>query len=552
MREWVFFLGAVIGAHSLATSAANEVLEFHAKEIQPLEYQVGVAWWNANVSGKDADFKIKEDAQNAYDAKLADPKLFKKIKGALAGLPKGADAQLRRQLEIFYLIVSEKQVSPELLQKISAKSNAIEKTFNTFRAKVGTREFTDSEVKKVLKESTNSQERQAVWEASKAVGAAVEKDLKELVTLRNLAAKQLGYRNYHAMQLQLSEQDPKEILALFDQLDALTRKPFLELKTAIDKTLAANSGVAIGELRPWHYHDPFFQEAPSVFDVDLDKDYAKLDISALTQAFYKGIGLPVDDILARSDLYEKKGKSPHAFCTDIDRKGDVRVLANIVANEAWMSTMLHEFGHAVYSSKFIPQSLPYLLRSEAHILTTEGVAMLFQKFSKSADWLKGMGVAVANPKAFNQAGQKLQQAELLVFSRWAQVMFRFEKSLYENPEQDLNALWWRLVEKYQGLKVPGRALPDYASKIHIVVAPAYYHNYLMGQLFASQVHHTVAREVLGGANPRTAQYLGNPKVGEFFRTKIFGPGKTLKWNELTRFATGEPLNAKAFAQDLAN
>ena len=44
----------------------------------------------------------------------------------------------------------------------------------------------------------------------------------------------------------------------------------------------------------------------------------------------------------------------------------------------------------------------------------------------------------------------------------------------------------------------GRNAPDYASKIHIVGAPAYYHNYMMGELFASQVHHAIAREVLGG------------------------------------------------------
>ena len=38
----------------------------------------------------------------------------------------------------------------------------------------------------------------------------------------------------------------------------------------------------------------------------------------------------------------------------------MRVLANIVNNEYWMGTMLHELGHSVYSSKNIPRSLPYL------------------------------------------------------------------------------------------------------------------------------------------------------------------------------------------------
>jgi peptidyl-dipeptidase A len=129
-------------------------------------------------------------------------------------------------------------------------------------------------------------------------------------------------------------------------------------------------------------------------------------------------------------------------------------------------------------------------------------------------------------------------------------MLRFEKSMYENPDQDLNKLWWDLVEKYQELKRPdGRDAPDYASKIHIVSAPVYYHNYQMGQLFASQVHHTIAREVYQGADPDSVIYLGNKEVGSYMKKRVFGPGRTLNWNDLTRFATGENLNAKAFAAD---
>ncbi len=270
----------------------------------------------------------------------------------------------------------------------------------------------------------------------------------------------------------------------------------------------------------------------------------------LCREFYNGIGLPIDDVLARSDLYEKKGKSPHAFCTDIDREGDVRVLANIVNNEYWMGTMLHELGHSVYSSKNIPQSVPYVLRCESHILTTEGVAMQFERFSKSRAWLEKMGVKVENPQAFDEAAAKIQKNQLLIFSRWCQVMLRFEKNMYEDPDQDLNKLWWDLVEKYQMLQRPkGRNAPDFASKIHIVSAPVYYHNYMMGQLFASQVHHAIARDVYSGADPNTVLYIGDKKVGEFMKKKDFEPGKTLDWKGLTKFATGNDLSPQAFAAD---
>ena len=137
-------------------------------------------------------------------------------------------------------------------------------------------------------------------------------------------------------------------------------------------------------------------------------------------------------------------------------------------------------------------------------------AMMFERFSKSAEWLSRMGVKVADPQGFDETGRRMRKNRLLIFSRWCQVMLRFEKAMYADPDRDLNGLWWDLVEKYQGVRRPeGRNAPDYASKIHVVNAPCYYHNYMMGQLFASQVHHAIAREVCKGADPETVIYAGN-------------------------------------------
>jgi peptidyl-dipeptidase A len=528
---------------------ARAFIQEHEHTVRPLERAAALAWWNANVSGRDEDFKTKEDAQNRLDAALSDHTRFDALKAIKAA--KLTEPPLARQIDVLYLLYLEKQVDPELLKQITAKANLIEKTFNGYRANVNGRKITDSEVRKALKESSDSAVRKAVWEGSKGVGPLVEDDLKALVKLRNEAARKLGFADYHKLQLHLNEQSQDQVLKLFDELDELTREPFSKLKLEIDGKLAEQSGVSITELRPWHYHDPFFQESPAIFAGDFDSVYAKADILKLCRDFYASIGLPIDDVIARSDLYEKPGKSPHAFCTDIDREGDVRVLANIVPNEYWMGTMLHELGHSVYSSKNIPPSLPYVLRTEAHILTTEGVAMLFERFSKDADWLMAMGVHVPDPAAFDRAGARMLRAKLLVFSRWAQVMFRFEKAMYDNPDQDLNIVWWDLVERYQLVHRPeGRQAPDYASKIHIVSAPAYYHNYLMGELFANQVLHAIARDVLNGVDPAKASFAGNKKVGDFLKTRIFTPGRSLDWNGLTKHATGEALNAKAFAAEI--
>ena len=87
----------------------------------------------------------------------------------------------------------------------------------------------------------------------------------------------------------------------------------------------------------------------------------------------------------------------------------MRVLANIVPNEYWMGTMLHELGHSVYSSKNIPQTRA-LRRcgGESHILTTEGVAMMFERFSQATPpGSRRWACTVADPKAFDETGAKM-------------------------------------------------------------------------------------------------------------------------------------------------
>jgi peptidyl-dipeptidase A len=543
------------------TAAAKKFLDDFTAELRPIETAANRAWWDANITGKDEDFERKEKAQNKLDALLANKATFAKVKAIKTngGID---DPILKRAIAVVYLQLLEKQVDKELLEKMTALGNSVEKKFNTFRPKITGKskdgreeliEVDDAKIRDILKTSTLSARRKEAYEASKEVGKLVAPELAQLVKLRNRAAEDLGFKNYHAMMLFLNEQNGDDLVKLFDDLDKLTKEPFAKAKAEIDIELAKNCGVKVDELMPWHYHDPFFQESPAVFKTDLDKVYADQNFVGLARKFYKGIGLPIDLVIEKSnnDFAPHPGKSPHAFCTDITRDGtDVRVLANVVQKEYWMATLLHEFGHSVYSSINIPARLPYSLRMESHILTTEGVAMMFEKLSKRRAWVEEMGIKIDDPKTFDAATAKILRNQLLIFSRWCQVMLRFEKSMYENPEQDLNKLWWDLVEKYQMLKrPPGRNAPDYASKIHIVSAPVYYHNYMMGELFASQLHHAICRKVYNGAAPKSVSYVGDTKVGAYMQRYVFDPGRTMTWNELTRYCTDADLSPEAFAQD---
>ncbi len=513
--------------------------------LKPLRKAANLGWWNASILGTKQAFADSRAATNALNLYLADPKRFAAVKALRAS--KVEDPLLRRQIEVLYLMMLGKQVDPALLKRVTKLESEVEQAFNTYRGVLNGKKVNQSEIEKVLAASKDSKQLQAAWEAQKGVGALVASKVIALAKLRNQVAKSLGFRDFYALRLAEAEIKETQLVTLFDELDRLTRKPFLAAKADVDGRLAKRLGVKVAELMPWHYQNPFFQAPPDVFETGMEALYAKQDPVAISKKFFAGVGLEVDAILKRSDLYEKKGKSPHAFATNIDGQGDVRILCNIVPNLHWAKTTVHELGHAVYE-QYVDPKLPWLLQGATHAITTEGLAMMLDRPVGDPRWAQSLGLIDAAAATSSAAEAKAYLAFApLQFSRWTQVMMRFEKQLYANPDQDLNALWWTLVEKYQGLKrPPGRNAPDYASKIHIVVAPAYYHSYMMGDLFAAQVHEAIAAHL--GKPAADVTYVGEAKVGTFLKERLFSAGSRYSWSELTKRITGKPLSAEAFAR----
>ncbi|MCU1428735.1 MAG: Peptidase family [Actinomycetia bacterium] len=522
------------------SAGATDVVLTLTERLQPLELAVEVAWWDAATHAGDDTERRRVEAEVAYTDALADPDAFAAVRDARAG--NGAEPLVARQLDILHDAFAPNQVASDLRQETVELRANIESTFSAHRGTVHGEPVDDNTIAHVLRSSTDVGERKAVWEASKTVGAAVADRVRRLAHLRNQAARDLGHRDHFSLTLATTELDEARLFATLDEVDALTASTFTGWKASLDDALAQQYGCAKPDLRPWHYDDPFFQQAPRLVAVDLDPYFDAVDLAQRTIRTYEGLGLDVGGIVERSDLTPRAGKNQHAFCIDIDRAGDVRVLCNNVPNEQWMETMLHEFGHGVYFDA-VDRSLPWLLRT-MHALTTEGVAMLMGRLVHDRDWLRAIGAVSAND--LERVAPRLadaRRAQLLVFARWVLVMTNFERALYANPDADLDTHWWDLVERYQQLRRPDdRHEPDWAAKIHIASAPVYYQNYLYGELVASQLQDTLGGE---GALVDRAE-SGRTLVERFFR-----PGASLRWDHLIEHATGEPLSARAFARQLA-
>lgn len=517
---------------------ADHFLREENNHLSKLSSTLTESIWMVNTTGSKEWQEKEVQAESNYRRYCSDLKRFAVLKEKMELAPVGSIE--RRQYERLYQSAIENQLPPAMLEEMVKLSSQLSNIFNTFRSTVDGQKWTENQVREVLLTSTDLTYREKVWHASKAIGQEIAPGLLNLVRLRNKAARSLGFEDYHQMSFKLQELDRDKVFSIFENLQKLTDKPFQVIKGEIDQELRSKYGLQNDTiLQPWHYNDPFFQEAPVVPGADVSPFLKGKNIEKLTVDTFTPMGMEIRDMLAKSDLYEREGKNQHAFCLDMDRQGDVRVLCNIRDNQYWTETMLHEYGHAVYD-KYIDRKLPFILRTPAHIFTTEAVAMFFGRLVKNREWLHQ--IAQVDDATLDQiipGLEKMQQRQMLITARWVITFVRFERELYRDPEQDLNSLWWELVKEVQFVEPPNNVdFPHWASKIHFTIAPAYYQNYLLGELTASQFDQYIKKNI-------SLTYF-NQEVGRWFLDHIFFPGDRDGWSKLIENATGETLNPAHF------
>ena len=524
----------------LGDSAPHRLVDTLSERIERLEIEFHRAYWDAQIKATPENDRRRAELELELRRVKGDSAALRGVQAALES--DLHDPVLRRRLELLRLSLLGNQMDESLRSEIVQLSTGVESDFANHRADVGGKRLTDNEIETILRTSDDEELRKAAWEGSKEIGAMVAQRVRELARLRNSAALQLGFSDFYSMALELQEMSEGWLFGILDEVEHLTEKPFTDWKDGVDRRLMERFDTS--ELKPWHYADPFFQTLPPDGRVSVDHLLADRAAPELAGRTFSGWGIDISGVLDSSDLYPREGKSQHAFCLDVDRSGkDVRILANVVPGERWIEVMLHESGHAAYDIS-IDSTLPYTLRRPSHTFTTEAMAILSGRLVHDPRWL--VDVAHASASDADAVAQPLRSAtatQSLLFVRWALVVTHFERDLYLDPEADLDARWWELVQRFQMVAPPDdRSAPDWAAKIHVAAVPAYYHNYLLGELFASQLVATCERECGG--------LVGSVSAGELLVERLFRPGSSLRWDAIVEGATGRPLSAADFSAGL--
>jgi peptidyl-dipeptidase A len=524
----------------LPVEAGPEVFLRRYEEVaRPLGLRHAHAYWDFCCTGQPEHQEVVQEVEETLSDLHADPRVY----GAMRGwLDRGeADPQVLRQLRVLLPDYRRSQVSERLRKRVIQLSLEVEETFALHRALLDGERLGSNELDRILLCERDDGLRRAAWEATRSIGSVVADQVVELATLRNDQARQLGFGDFWSLALD-DEEMPEPVLdGLLDELQAGSDQAWSDVKAELDGEFGRLRGKAPDQLEPWDYPDRFLQSIPRTDSAtSTDGWFPPETIVRLTRDFYGGLGLPVGDIIAASDLMPRDGKYPHAFCIGVDIPHDVRVLCNLDATSRWMETTLHELGHALYNAHIDPD-LPWLLREAAHTFVTEAVAMFFGRLVRDPSWLTEVaGVPASLAEA---AGSKVRESQL-VFARWALVVTRFERAMYADPGADLGALWWQQVGALQGLRRPDGWLGrDWASKVHVACYPVYYQNYLLGELLASQLGAMIDERTSG-------KLVGSAEVGELF-VDLFRDGLSRPWPEAVRTHTGRPLGSSWWLEDFA-
>jgi peptidyl-dipeptidase A len=510
-----------------------------ASRFEDLETEFHRAYWESQIEATPDNEARRSELELELRRVKGDPEAYEAV---LAALQDAHDPLVHRQLEVLRSSLTGNQMDENRRVEIVRVSSAIESEFASYRPEVDGRRMSDNDIEDVLKTSNDQDLRIETWRASKEIGERVSSRLKDLVRLRNEAALALGFADFYRMGLELQELPEPWLVDRLAELEELTEAPYKGWKEGVDSQIRSRFGV--DRVMPWHYADPFFQLPPPEGRVDLDPLLEPLSAEDLARRTFAGWGVDLTRVLESSDLYPREQKCQHAFCLDVDRSGkDVRILANVTPGEMWVEILLHESGHAAYDVSIDP-NLPYLLRRATHIFVTEAIAILSGRLLRDPQWLTN--VAGLGDDKIREIEGKLRQtaaADSLQFCRWGLVMANFERDLYSDPEGDLDERWWELVSRFQLIEPPDDPPRGaWAAKIHLSSSPVYYHNYLLGEVLASQLRRAVER---GGSG-----FVGDASAGKALADRVYKQGAQLRWDALIEEATGEPLSARYFAADV--
>ena len=482
-----------------------------------LDYRINLERWEQYTGGDSDSLAYFEEL---YNVVVSDPM-------ALSRLDNGRQTRFdeidQRRYDLIYgdLMVGRIESTPNVRQlrdSLSRMDINYRATFEGERRPAGY-------LYNLYRTDNNRDRRERAYRAWTAIGDSLADGLQRLIRLRNQTASRLGYTNFVTVAFRSQSLDPQKHLKLINRLDSLSAEPYRQL---LDKR---RTELNVSQMEVWDlaYSDAStMRQVDALFPVDSQMEYIDRSLFA--------IGFDLDSLPIYFDLEAREGKSQFAYAFAIRPPYDQRVLANLTDGIYSTEVLLHELGHALQNAAFT-QNRQLFAWSVAGAWT-EGMAQTLAALVRDSVWLVNYGHL--SPQLASKY-LKLRQEQDIIYLRSQLVRLVFEFEAYNNPNRDLNQLYWDLVDRY--LFTPRHLdIKPWAAVIHFTTHPVYLQNYLLADMISAQSLEYV-REQYGPP-------VDNIAFRSFLNQNYFRFGSRYPWEEMLERGTGKPLSSAAYERQL--
>ncbi len=498
-----------VGKADSPVSGIRVQLDSIEKKLEWIKHRLTLEQWEYHVNGVSDSLDFYRDL---YRYLLADSDILKINPVGLAQL-KDQEQKHRLHLLLANLLPDRVRFKPEILKL----SDSLNKLFTNFSSDLQGQMLTLTELNKTYGSSRNRSERENAFRAANAAGDSVSYGLSVIFQLRNKEAAGLGYQNYFDMIASQTPLGTESVLQFIYKLDSLTQQHFTTISTNALKTVGVN------ELELWDLdfiHSEINQKADDFFNFDqelrvLDNVLERMgfEVEQLPIYFIRKSGA---DNLLTDNVFEIK--APH----------DVRIILTETDRELRMRQLLKTTGQALYAVHIAENKRVYnfLAQKTWQMAMSEIMALL----AIDSLWLNDF----ANmPVSFIRKYRKARYEQELIEVRMLLLNLHFEHEAYLNPDQDLNKLYWNMLQKYTGLP-RHEDITVWASNRKFLNAPLNSLNLLLAKIIAAQSVNYMN------------DYLGQPvddlRTSAFLIQNYYRFGSRYSWTELLERGTGEKLN----------
>lgn len=543
----VFLLWGCSNSTRRAEADFVDFIGHYEQELSPLEKSIQEARWQYAVSGTEDVLNVLDSLVGERQAMMHDKRAF----GYLRELRESEsirDPFLRRQLELLYRDYLPCQV--DLALQDSILSLELELKATTLDRML------DPEMQradKILRTSLNENDLKQAWLYVKQPGPEMGGRYRELVRLRNRAARQVGFADYFELALFLEEQTESSLDSLFGALEMGTADAYVEMRGGLDSLLFPEKWAKGEPLRPWHLRGRFFRFGQRAYGATRDNYYEYVSMESVVLRFFSGINLDLSDVFGRSMISGQAVYLPNLLCLDLDRRQDIRIVGHLSGTEHDMQMLLAMAAEAAYR-KYIAQTLPFLLRETASPVVTCGIGAFFARMAAYPNWVFSMGVFSAGQAwEWQETSLAAMRQDQLFTCRWWLLIYHFEKQLYKNPEADLDVLWRDLFVRYLKIEAGEDRIgySDWVVENYFSQYAVHAHNFILGELWASQLLCHLCQNDARLGKEENPNIVGDGDVGTFLKRYVFQFGASESWKEITVSGTGGSLSEDAFLDQFA-